>query len=623
MNRNIFTNLIAAFLFLLTMPLLSFDIQEHNDSITAITKSKEKFITASRDGYIVIWDINIRTFPEYFQLTTYTIEKIISHPLKEEICVIETGSQGIFRISAWDYTLKKMLFSLYSADPVTYINYSGSGSYIIAAGLGHPYLTLINSQTGEIIETRDIPSDSVAYAATGKGERNIMLYKFENNDSSNPQSGGQILYFDLDTGSRLSQFQAPPDLRNPVLFANNNLLAGINSNDLLIVNAASGVIYDRIENIETGSLLCSSNEEFYRFSKKEKALYRYSVNSNGRLGAQQKLPFSFDVRRESSNQTRVIEITAGKRSIALLSENGDLFFLPLDYRLLGSQTRNLNLIKKENYTSITFLSNNTDEDQFILWQSFNTGNVPQLINAGNPANAQLLNSLTGRFPARSISVLNDKILVLDTSGNLSVRNINNLSKNADFTFNSAGANDAAFVNEENIIISRSAVNNSPFLSVNLRTGETLPVNYSAQTALILYPVKSGKIYAEAVEKEEDRFKTTIIDLFPVSNRAASPVKIFEYPSEADYLSITESAGRMAIACDNEGAVLYAGVNFERTKGLPVKLIGCDNFFICLDSEGNVAWHDNTNGKLLAVFSLYSEKWTFLSDKEITGGLTRF
>jgi WD40 repeat protein len=618
MNRSIFIKLTAAYLFLLTMPLLGFDIQAHSGSITSITKAKDKFITASADGYIVIWDTDRRTFPEYFQLTTYKIETVVSHPLKEEICVIETGSQGICRISAWDYTLKKMLFSFYSADPVTYINYSGNGSYIIAAGLRNPYLSLINSQTGEIIKTNNIPSDSVAFAATGRGERNILLYKSENNDSSNP--GGQILYVDLDSGSVISRFEAPSNLQNPVLFANNNFLAGINSNNLLIVNAASGAVYDRIENIDAGSLFCSSNEEFYRFSPKDKSLYRYSVNSNGRLSIQQKLPLSFDVRQETSPQTRVTEIAAGKRNIAVFTENGDLCFLPLDYRLLGSQIRNLDLVKKENYTSITYLANNTDEDHFILWQSINTGNVPQLINTGNPTDTEALNSLTGRFPLRSICTLNDKILVLDTSGNLSVHNTNNLSVRADFTFNSAGANDAVFVNEENIIISRSAVNNSPFLSVNLRTGETLPVNYGAQTALTLFPFKSGKVYAEAVEREADRFKTTIIDLFPASNRA--PVKIFEYPSEADFLSITQSAGHLAVACDNEGAFFYTGVNFERTKGLPVKLIGCDNFFLCLDSEGNVAWHDNTSGKLLAVFSLYSEKWVLLTDRETTGGLSR-
>jgi WD40 repeat protein len=625
MKEQVFKRLTAAFLFLFTVSLFALDIQEHNGGITAITRTKDKFITADHDGFIVIWDINQRIPPEYFQLTTNKIEAIVSHPLKEEICVIESTNLGIYGISTWNYSLKRKLFSVYSSNPVTYINYSGSGNYIIAAGLGQSSIILINSQTGEMINSHDIPSDSVAFAATGRGERNMLLYRSAPNYETSGSFNGQILYFDLDTGSCLNQFQAPPDLHNPVLFANNSFLAGFNSNRLMIVDAASGAVYDSTENIEADALLCSTNDEFYCLSRKngETALYRFSVNSQGRLSARQRVPLPFNARQRDSVQSRVIEIAAGKRNIALLTENGDLCFLPLDYRLLGSganRIQNLTFIKKENYSNITYLSNNADEDRFILWQSLNTRNAPQLITTGNQINSESLNSLTGRFPLRAISSMNDKLLVLDTSGNLSVRNINTLSQRADFTFNSAGANDAVFVNEENILISRSAVNNSPFLSISLRTGETLPVNYSAQSAFKIYHAKSGKIYAEAVERASDRFKTTVIDLLP--NRV--PVKIFEYPAEANYLSIAESAGRLAVACDNEGAVLYTNraVNFERTKGLPVKLIGCDNFFLSLDSEGNIAWHNNTNGRLLAVFSLYSEKWILHTDREITGGLSR-
>jgi outer membrane protein assembly factor BamB len=616
MKKPVLVSLTAVLLFLLTISLFAFDIQEHNGSITAITRTKDRFITAAQDGYIVIWDINQRIPPEYFQLTTYKIEAIVSHPLKEEICIIESGSPGIYGISTWNYSQKRKLFSVYFSDPVTYINYSGSGNYIISAGSGQSSLLLINSQTGEMINNHEIPSDSVAFAATGRGERNMILYKSVSNLETS--FNGQILYFDLDTGSCLNQFQAPPDLHNTVLFANNSFLAGINSNGLMIVDAASGEVYDSTVNIDAGALLCSSNDEFYCLSRKngETALYRFSVNSRGRLNTQQRVPLSFNAGQ--SVQSRIIEIAAGKRNIALLTENGDLCFIPLDYRLFASnRIQNLTLVKKENYSSITYLSNNTDEDRFILWQSLNTRNAPQLITTGN---SESLNSLTGRFPLRSISSMNDKLLVLDTSGNLSVRNINNLSQRADFTFNSAGANDAVFVNDENIIIARSAVNSSPFISVNLRTGETLPVNYNAQAAFAVYHAKSGKLYAEVIERGADRFKTTVIDLLP--NRV--PVKIFEYPAEANYLSIAESAGRLAVACDNEGAVLYANrtVNFERTKGLPLKLIGCDNFFLSLDSEGNIAWHNNTNGRLLAVFSLYSEKWSLLTDRETTGGLSR-
>jgi hypothetical protein len=606
--------------FSLSIPLSARDI-------TSLIRTGDKFIGGTEDGYIVIWDENQSSPVERFQLTIYKIDKIVSHPVKEEICIIEAGGTGNYRISAWDYALKKRLFSLYSAEPVTYINYSGSGNFIIAAGLGESNLTLIDSQTGKITAAHDTDSginrNPIAFAATGRAERNMLIYQREDGDSflyekQHDLSGGRILYYDLESGSVTGEFQAPGNLSNPVILRNNNFLAGINSQGLLIIDAASGEITDRIENIETDSLLFSSSEGLYCLGGKdtETTVSRFSLGDNGKIIRQERLPISFNTGQANSGQIRITEIAAGRKTIAFLTEDGDLCFLPLDYRDLSSGGKPESLIhsRKERYTRITYVSEaGKDRDRYILWQTLNTGTAPQLITAGLQSDGELLNQLTGRFPLRSIVSFNEKILVLDASGNLSVRNMADTRSRPDFTFTSAGATDAAFINDENIILSRNVSNMSPFLSVNIRTGETLPVNYGAQTALYLYSGKSGKIYAEAVELQADRFKTTVIDLFPAPDRTRnpSPLKIFEYLPEANHLSIAESAGQLAIACDSEGAFIFTGevVNFERTNALPLKLLGCDNFFLSVDSEGSIAWHDNTTGKLLALFSLYREKWT--------------
>jgi hypothetical protein len=59
---------------------------------------------------------------------------------------------------------------------------------------------------------------------------------------------------------------------------------------------------------------------------------------------------------------------------------------------------------------------------------------PQLIKAKEIFSPQAINSLAGRFPIRSISTMNNKIAVLGSAGNLSVRNTKNISVNADFHF---------------------------------------------------------------------------------------------------------------------------------------------------------------------------------------------
>jgi len=48
-------------------------------------------------------------------------------------------------------------------------------------------------------------------------------------------------------------------------------------------------------------------------------------------------------------------------------------------------------------------------------------------------------------------------------------------------------------------------------------------------------------------------------------------------------------------------------------------LGCKDFFLSLDSEGNISWH-NTNGKLLAVFRVYKDRWVLEKGLETLGGM---
>jgi hypothetical protein len=326
-------------------------------------------------------------------------------------------------------------------------------------------------------------------------------------------------------------------------------------------------------------------------------------------------------RKTTLLQWRITDIAAGKDRIAVLAENNCFFILPLDYNKL-EKNGNLQYVKKSDYSKITNLPS-SKEDQFILWQSTNIRSTPQLIKAKEILNPQTINSLTGRFPIRSISTVNGKIAVLDSAGNLSVCDTENISGNADFSFSSVGAVDIAFINNEYILISQSAINNnSPFLSVNYKTGETVPISYPAQSGLTVYTGNSGNTYAEAAEQDRSESFTSVIELTVAIRRNGIPVKIFESQNEALYLSIAESEGRLAISA-NDGAFLFSDerVEFERTAGLPVKLLGCGNFFISQDNEGNIVWYNNKNGKVIAVFRFYAEQWVLLTDKKISGGFS--
>jgi hypothetical protein len=321
---------------------------------------------------------------------------------------------------------------------------------------------------------------------------------------------------------------------------------------------------------------------------------------------------------------RILEIAASEKNIAFLTENGYLCIIPLDFRLLRRNS-NLSLINKSGYTRLTALDK---KNQFILWQSTNIRNTAQLINAENLENSENISYLSGRFPLRAISSLNNKLLVLDNAGNLSIRDIENSPEKAEFTFTSVGSIDADFINDEHIILCRRVINNnSPFLFINYKTGETVPVFYNARVVLTVMTGKNGNIYAETIEQNEDISVSKVIDLSPVfkGGRTENPATVIEHQGEAAWLSIAESAGRLAISIGSEGAYLIMDriINFERTNALPVKLLGHDDFFISLDTEGKIAWHDNRSGRILAVLSLHDTGWTLQTNVEIFGSITVF
>lgn len=671
MKKIFFNRLFAPVIFfvLSAMPLPAANISGgHRGDITSLIHNGDTVISAGEDGFIVIWNIREQAATDRFQLTPYRIQTVIKHPSRAEICIIEAAGLDDYRISAWNYRFKDRLFSVRSAQPVTYVNYSAGGNFIIASGFNGFNLALLDSGTGEVISTPRIPEGEVTLGITGRNERTALLYQPETGDYlSSGEFGGLILYLDLEHGASVTgNFQTTGSLSNPFVFGNNRFLAGTSRDGLVVIDAASGQEDTIFENIERGALLCPVDNGFFCFNPQEAALYRFTVSRNGRITSRRELTmprqtaekitaFAYNgsvafaskdgniliVDRQNKIvplahkfRERVTEIAASKNSVAFLTESGDLCFIPLDFRQL-ERNQTLTFFSHGNYTRITAssLPAGKGADQFILWQSANTQFEPRIVYSDNHADETSLRFMLGRFPLRSISSKDGRLLVLDSAGNTALYNLENMNSRAAFTFSSIGAIDLALVNNENFIICRSVIRgNSPFLFVNSKTGETVPVSVPAEAGILAYTGRSPNVYAAAVERNNSGLKTSVINL-----SAASPVRIFEYPGEALNLSLAESAGALAIACGGEGAALFpanaaapapasapatASVNFERTEGLPVKLLGCDEFFLCLDSEGGIGWFDNKTARLLALFRLYEDGWTLLSDKEISGSLSR-
>jgi hypothetical protein len=266
-------------------------------------------------------------------------------------------------------------------------------------------------------------------------------------------------------------------------------------------------------------------------------------------------------------------------------------------------------------------------DKFIFGYDKNVRLQPAIRSSAPGSQFQVLNRINAKAPIHSAASFGGKALFLDTIGNLYVSAADKI-----FTFFSVGLMGAAFIDSGRIMLGRSAVSgNTPFMTINLNTGETVPLRHSSQAAAALYRGGSGGIYAVTVSPqpaesagETATIRTQVMLLNP-SNIPAS-IKLIDFPGEDTQFSLAEtptgSAGSVAATIGGEDAAIYssAGIQkLDRTCGLPFRLLESGSSLVSLDQDGNIAWYDSRNGRLAAVFSLHPSGWTLRTERGSISG----
>jgi WD40 repeat protein len=614
----------------------------HRGNVTALIRDPQgRVLSAGEDGFLAIWDTGSNEVTERFQLTPYSIVSLVLRPGRNEIALLESDPMGLCRVSAWDYLEKRRLFTLRFRDPVSYTNYSAAGSFLIVSGGGRNGVAFIHPETGEILQSPRNLSGSVAFAATGKSEKTMVSYL----------SSGALSYWDLETGREIRRFNAPPDIKEPVLVGSNRFLAGFESEGLVILDAVSGSVLSRGGNIRDGKIFPGDPDstEFACLGSSPPALYHLNINNQGRLETKNRksLPPSFSpigcgaviasdaiilgnaegkilVFSSSGSsrfmetgrpQEKLLDAAVSSRDLAFITEKNLMAFIPLDYNRIG---RGGSVKLEDSGGCVNIASDPSGDSSFLLWQPDNIRTFPMIKTySGFPemgsASEAFLDRLTFRFPLRSVSVLENKILLLDSMGNIRV--INRDGGDALFSYSAIGSQDASFIDGENIILGRSAVSgNTPFLRINILTGETVPLSYPAAIGARVYRGSGGGVYGAVIQDGAEP-KTAIIALH-TSNPAQS-LPLVEYTGEDTFFDMAETGGILASNLGGGDAAVYriagsggpAASSLERSPGLPLKILDGGRRFILLDTEGNITWHDPATGKIAALFRLYGDEWT--------------
>jgi WD40 repeat protein len=623
---------------------------------------RDLILSAGADGFLGIWNVRNNRAEERFQVSSYSLLSMALRPGKTQIALIESDGLGSYRISAWDYLAKKNLFILRFRDPLSYITYSGSGNFLIVSRSARTGVVFVDPETGEPLQSPEDLSGLVSFAATGRSERTMISYS----------PTGVLSYWELETGVEIRHFLVPPGINSPILFGNNRFFAGIDHGGLVILDAVSGKEIIRDSRITQGLLfpVDAGEGEFLYINpgNNPPQFSRYTISNTGRLETRERRNLTGNVPRITSlaaagsavalgttggsvfslgrngnfrvmaaaKRLRVNEVGASGGILAFIGENNTAGFIPLDF----GRIRNNDVIALERNEHFTHIETAPDGSAtpnpsgaaFLFWQSDSTRHFPVLrripadgmadnpgANTPPPGTAGIRTALAGSTrlvldklpmasPLRSVSMLEGGILFLDSAG--AVRVLSAETGEGVFSFSSAGSLDAAFLDRDNIVIGRSAVSgNTPFLRVAIATGETVPLPYPASIGARIYRGASGALYGAAIDGSSSTAKTSILRIDP--RQPAASVRLVEYQGEDTGFGLAECGGALASTIGGDGASLYSPrgvIPFDRSPGLPLRLINGGGYFVTIDADGNISWHANQTGELRALLQLYENTW---------------
>ncbi|MDR2048878.1 MAG: WD40 repeat domain-containing protein [Treponema sp.] len=618
----------------------------HRGAVTVMLPAGEgRIYSAGADGFVGLWDS--ASSRGRFQVSPWGISHMAIRPADPpvtQLAVGESGGSGRYRISVWDYASRTKLFSTPLKDPVSFLAYSASGTFLMAATSGSAGLIFLDPVDGTVLDAPP-SADRITFAVTGKSEKSMLSYS----------PSGALSYWDFEAGEEIRRFTVSRNLGSVLLFGSRRFFAGIGPDGLSVFDAVSGSLIAREKSITKGKLEVSDPENTEFFLLQSNRVSRYFLNSMGRLSAMEQhtlpqtpginsfLPYNSRIMLggsqgglyelvsggplkalETENRRRITEAASSGAFIAFLGDDKTIGLIPLDYRELKDGTDLALLPNTDSYTRISpakpAASGAWEPGRFIFWQSANLRVFPALWTAemaeGSPVIGQksVLNKLPLRAALRSVSVFNGTALFLTMRGVLSAVPVGDpVSDGAPvFSYQAAGSSDAAFLNDREIILGQSAVSGPPFVKLYAENGEVVPLDMEAQAGLRLYREKDA-LYGLVGGRENNAAFTRIIRFDGAGHQVVA-----DYAGEDQDVSLA-GAAFPAANLGGETVTVYSSkgpVRFERSQGFPFQIMNGDFSVVVLDTEGNIVWHDPETGTIRASFSLNRDRWTLIQQNEV-------
>jgi hypothetical protein len=623
MTKNIQKKIISSILALLLFPSFfsaqsHISTQSHQAAVTAIVPanyggSQKTFFSTGNDGFIIKWTDDDQG--EHYQITDLQIKLAAVYAEKNIIAVYETDSGLINRVSVWDFNTLTRKYAKRFSDSVTSLSFSANGTYLIAGTATVDGAVFMRTSDGTIVDKIKDPTGIISYASTSSSEKTFLTYS----------PTGTICYYNMQTGKLKGKFSAEQRLSQVTTFGNDMFLAGVKDNAVYVISALNG------KTISTASaalpLILADKADQNLYYLENNGISGYTLqkltNTDGKNFSAPRITRKFKMLPGDticSGTKQGANIMLGSQSGALFrtdstSDTSILSFYPLTeniydriYDLAVAGNDFYFLTDKAVYQSsyddgtVNKVAENAGQTQITTY-----GKSIILWSKGTRKPVQLLDLVTKQFttlftPQTNIQSLRiSGTVLLEMESNSFVNAYHLDTQQFEQLYSGAALQDAVII-DNTLYISKSSATmpNSPLLSVNLTTQETVPLKIDGNVIYSLNCTEDS-MYGIAVKSDETEKKTILFSFNPATKETTTLLSL----SDEDTAAFTCLYGNEIYTNIGKDKVFSynisnrRAINYNRSASLPVKTARNDSRLVVLNRDGSVSWYNADIQQVLA------------------------
>ena len=585
-----------------------------SEIVSAGTQSA--FFAAGNDGFITRY-----SYPDFkpdtWQLSFMPIKKIAVHPQGRLIAIYESDGFGVHQISLWDWPLKKSVFAKRLSDSVVSLSWSAKGSYLFIGNRSTDGITILDTKGN----TKNIYSQApgiVSLAATASSEKNIVTYG----------ESGRLIYTEIASKKKVKEFRTENKLENPNLIKNFNFIIGYKNKNVYVIDAVTGKVAERYPSNyavfaaklqDTIPIWIEPTNRRYEWRIRQGATSSnvFYIPSNSKITAARHIKDSIVVGTEDGSiyllgmavdSTVKVEspLAYDTAEIDDIATDGETVYVLQNGKIYSQQMPegNFTLITSDLRANCFLFYNNG----FLLWSN-SRKNIP--LYHYSLATKKLQIAARPKETVISISVYKNTILYVESFNGVSLVDFNT-GKNT-FFYNAPGIQNAVQIDDENILVSKSAVDKaqSPVFIINIKTGETAPIQIEGDLVFALEQnISNTNILNCFLVNSKPANKTELVTIHLHKNNIIdSSFKAVLSYKEEDLTAFLKSDGNDILTNLGKNSLVYyntvtrQAVRLKRGYGLSKNAVILKKYFVSLNIGGTISWYGRKEKTLLKISSI--------------------